>query len=307
MQRNSLPSFNNNGDDNNPFVIAIVGQEGVGKTTLARMICHHHTWVRDREQFHNCIWVDIPLLPSFTIINIIGKEFARSISNEEHCDQKLDLDLPLQTLWEYANEQFDGSRYFFVLHCEAFATRLKRQEWDKLKNILLRFWIVKPYYSINTSRFPTCYARIYLYMHTKFPHVHVRLNQYYNLLDADPGTDFEVLLHMLTADYLVPAEGLASDLFDHPHSFLNEAMRLTWGFLKYLLPRMLYLRMKVLKLDSTTIPSCCRYLCLEINPRAIPFRLPTMLVEVSNRLITLILQEDEETTQENDEKTTLQV
>ncbi|XP_042400835.1 putative disease resistance protein RGA4 [Zingiber officinale] len=69
---------------------------------------------------------------------------------------------------------------------------------------------------------------------------------------------------------------------------------------------MVYLHMNVPE-DSTIIPRYCRYLCLKINHRAIPFRLLTIPVEVSNKLITLILREHEEATQEDVEEITLQV
>ncbi|KAG6484241.1 hypothetical protein ZIOFF_061036 [Zingiber officinale] len=129
-----LVSSNNNGDDNNPFVIVIDGEQEVGKTTLAHMI-YHHTWVR--QQFHHRVWMYLPIVSTFKMINIIGNEFVRSINKEEYCDQKLHLDLPLLAMWEYVNEQLCGSRYLLVLHCENLAS-LMQPEWNELKNILLR-------------------------------------------------------------------------------------------------------------------------------------------------------------------------
>ncbi|XP_042426311.1 putative disease resistance protein RGA4 [Zingiber officinale] len=140
-----------------------------------------------------------------------------------------------------------------------------------------------------------------IYKVRNFPLVIIRLHQYHHLLDVD--NDYDVISHMLTAEYLIPTEGLERGW-----------IQLYAGSLRYIsrqLPalvfsRIIYLHMKVPE-DSTIIPRYCRYLCLKINHRAIPFRLPTMPVEVSNKLITLILREHEEATQEDVEEITLEV
>ncbi|XP_042426310.1 putative disease resistance protein RGA4 [Zingiber officinale] len=140
-----------------------------------------------------------------------------------------------------------------------------------------------------------------IYMVRNFPLVIIRLHQYHHLLDV--YNDYDVILHMLTAEYLIPTEGLERgwiQLYARSLRYINRrelALRLS---------RMVYLHMKVPE-DSTIISRCCRYLCLKISHRAIPFRLPTMPVEVSNKLITLILREQEEATQEDVEEITLQL
>ncbi|XP_042423636.1 disease resistance protein RGA2-like [Zingiber officinale] len=374
-----LVSSNNNGDDNNPFVIVIVGKGGVGKTTLAHMI-YHHTWVC--QQFHHRIWVDLPLFSTFKMINIIGDEFVRSINKEEYCDQKLHLDLPLPAMWEYINEQFCGSRYLLVLHCENLVSLMQPAEWNELKNILLRVGgpgsgvliidksstqsalrdmsflngmkdiityrlnplsvdalvelfkrqaattipsskqhkskkdarIFRNYFPSQTfgvkvfrslsQNIPTTFVTEFLndiYMVRNFPLVIVRLHQYHQLLNVD--NDYDVILHMLTAEYLIPTEGLERGWIQLYARSLSDINRIV---LALRLSRMVYLHMKVPE-DSTTISRYCRYLCLKINHRAIPFRLPTMPIEVSNKLIILILREHEEATQEDVEEITLQV
>ncbi|KAG6495295.1 putative disease resistance protein RGA1 [Zingiber officinale] len=369
-----LVSSNNIGDDNNPFVIVIDGTPGVGKTTLAHMI-YHHTWVR--QQFHHRIWMDLPLVSPFKMINIIGNEFLRSINKEEYCDQKLHLDLSLLAMWEYINEQLCGSRYLLVLHCENLVSLMQSGEWNELKNILLRVggpgsgvliiykfstvsfvrdtgflnrmkdiityplktlsadacvelfkrqaattipsskqdkserdaWLLRnciPTQAFGAKVFgslshniPASFAHnlfYEVYMVRNLPLVIIRLHQYQHLLDVD--NDYDVILHMLTAEYLIPTEGLERDWIQLYARPINKRTSLR-------LSRMVHLHMKVPEY-LTTIPRCCRYLCLKINHRAIPFRLPTMPVEVSNKLITLILREHEEATQEDVEEITLQ-
>ncbi|XP_042419338.1 putative disease resistance protein RGA4 [Zingiber officinale] len=140
-----------------------------------------------------------------------------------------------------------------------------------------------------------------IYMVRNLPLVIIRLHQYQHLLDVD--NDYDVILHMLTAEYLIPTEGLERDLIQ---LYARSLIYIHMQVLALPFSRMVYLHMKVPE-DSTIIPRYCRYLCLKINHRAIPFRLPTMSVEVSNKLITLILREHEEATQEDVEEITLQV
>ncbi|KAG6484240.1 hypothetical protein ZIOFF_061035 [Zingiber officinale] len=140
-----------------------------------------------------------------------------------------------------------------------------------------------------------------IYMIMNFPFVVIRLHQYHHLLDVE--NDYDVILHMLTAEYLIPTEGIErgwTQLYARYLRYINKTV------LALLFSRMVYLHMKVPE-DSTIIPRYCRYLCLKINHRAIPFRLPTMPVEMSNKLITLILREHEEATQEDVEEITLEV
>ncbi|KAG6484288.1 hypothetical protein ZIOFF_061084 [Zingiber officinale] len=366
QQQQQLVPSNNNGDDYNPFVIVIDGEERVGKTTLAHMI-YHHTWVR--QQFHHRIWVDLPpSVSTLEMIKIIGKEFAESINNEEHCDQKLHLELPLQAMWKYISEQLDGSRYLLVLHCLDLNSLILQPEWSELKNILLRVggpgsailvilksstqsvsdmsfqnrvkdittYCLKPLsddawlelfkrhaamtiplskrdivfkgstfamplfqlvgqtfgakfwgslgHSIQVEDLFPCEIKD-IHMVRNFPFAIVRFLQYHYLLDKD----YNVILHMLTAEGLIPVEGLSPGWTEIYERF-RYGRESTFCF-----PRKLYLHRKVPG-DSTTIPRCCRYLRLEINPRVIPFRLPTMPVEVSKKMIALILREDEATT-----------
>ncbi|KAG6488304.1 hypothetical protein ZIOFF_057064 [Zingiber officinale] len=377
FQQQQLVPSNNNGDDYNPFVIVIDGEERVGKTTLAYMI-YHHTWVR--QQFHHRIWVDLsPSVSTLEMIKIIGKEFAESINNEEYCDQKLHLELPLQAMWEYINEQLDGSRYLLVLHCLDLNSLISQPEWSELKNILLRVggpgsavlvilksstqsvsdmsfqnrvkdittYYLKPLsddawlelfkrhaamtippskrdivfkgstfamplfqlvgqtfgakfwgslgHSIQVEDLFPCEIKD-IHMVRNFPFAIVRLLQYHYLLDKD----YNVILHMLTAESLIPVEGLSPGWTEIYERF-RYGRESTFCF-----PRKVYLHRKVPG-DSTTIPRCCRYLRLEINARAIPFRLPTMPVEVNKKMIALILREDEATTQEDDKRMTFQV
>ncbi|XP_042396735.1 disease resistance protein RGA2-like [Zingiber officinale] len=378
QQHQPVPS-NNNDNDNNPFVIVIVGKEGVGKATLARMI-YHHTWVC--QQFHHRIWVDVPRLSPFKIVNIIRKEFARSINNEEYCD--LHRELPLQALWESINEQFDGRRYLLVLHFEYLAS-LTQQEWNELKNILLcvggpgsgvliinrsstqsisdmgflhtvkniRTYCLNPLsedawldlfkrhaattipskqdkseidelipfakqhfqnlihqpllakivgwlnHDVQTtfpSPLPAAPEDFYMFSNVRL--VNIRVLQYRALL-SNIQNKYNVILNVLTTEYLMPAEMAELGWI--------ERHRTTQELLEFMIPRMVsYLCMKVPK-DSTTIPRCCRYLRLEINPRATLFRLPIVPIEVSRKLISLILQEDETATQEDEEEITVQV
>ncbi|XP_042423640.1 putative disease resistance protein RGA1 [Zingiber officinale] len=371
-----LVSSNNNGDDNNPFVIVIDGTPGVGKTTLAHMI-YHHTWVR--QQFHHRIWVDLPFISTFKMINLIENEFVRSINKKEYCDQKLHLHLPLPSMWECINEQLCGSRYLLVLHCENLVSLMQPGEWNELKNTLLCVggpgsgvliiyklstkaavrdtgflngmkdiityrlkplsidalmelfkrqaattiplskqdksekdaWQFRNYVpsqtfgakvfgslSHNISASFACNLFYDVYMVRNLPLVIIRLHQYHHLLDVD--NDYDVILHMLTAEYLIPTEGLERGWIQLYARYINKRV------LALVFSRMVYLHMKVPE-DSTIIPRYCRYLCLKINHRAIPFRLPTMPVEVSNKLITLILREHEEVAQEDVEEITLQV
>ncbi|KAG6484289.1 hypothetical protein ZIOFF_061085 [Zingiber officinale] len=377
FQQQQLVPSNNNGDDYNPFVIVIDGQKGVGKTTLAYMI-YHHTWVR--QLFHHRIWVDLPPgVSTPKMINFIGKEFAKSIKNEEYCDKKLHLELPLQAMWEFINEQLDGSRYLLVLHCPDLASLILQPEWNELKKILLRVggpgsavlvilksstqsvsdmsfqnrvkdittyclkplsddaWLelfkrhaamtippsnrdivfkCSPYamphfqfvgetfgakfwgslgHNIQLGNLYPCEIKD-IHMVRNFPFAIVRLLQYHYLLDKD----YNFILHMLTAEGLIPVEGLSPSWTEIYDRFRYNRI------LTFCLPRKVYLHRKVPGV-STTIPRCCRYLHLEINPRAIPFRLPTMPVEVSKKMIALVLREDEATTQEDDEVMTLQV
>ncbi|XP_042426322.1 disease resistance protein RPS4-like [Zingiber officinale] len=388
-----LVSSNNNGFDNNPFAIVIVGKQGVGKRTLAHMI-YHHTWIG--QQFHHRIWVDLPLVSTFKMINIIGNEFVRSIDKKEYCDQKLHLDLPLPDMWEYINEQLCGSRYLLVLHCENLVS-LMQPEWNELKNIMLRVgrsgsgvliiyksstesavrymsflnrlkdittfclnplsadaWVelvsrhaattiplkrdksekdeLIPFAEQHSSNFlgqtfgakvfgslfhdiPTTFATLEscslddIYMVRNFPLVIVRLLQYRHLLDADTDkyydNDYDVISHMLTAECLIPTEGLEPGWIERYERFFTE-IDIKWELFELLFRRMVYLHMKIPK-DSTTIYRCCRCLCLEINPRVIPFRLPIMPIKVSSKLITLILHEDKKTTREDVEEITLRV
>ncbi|KAG6484294.1 hypothetical protein ZIOFF_061090 [Zingiber officinale] len=376
FQQQLVPS-NNNGDDYNPFVIVIDGEERVGKTTLAHMI-YHHTWVR--QQFHHRIWVDLPpSVSTLEMIKIIGKEFAESINNEEYCDQKLHLELPLQAMWEYINEQLDGSRYLLVLHCLDLNSLISLPEWSELKNILLRVggpgsavlvilksstqsmsdmsfqnrvkdittYCLKPLsddawlelfkrhaaMTIPPSKRDIVFKRISyamprfqlagqtfgakfwgslghnfqvenlfpykiedIPMVRDFPFAIIQLLQYHYLLDKD----YNVILHMLTAEGLIPVEGLSPGWTEIYERFPYGRVSI------FCFPRKVYLHRKVPG-DSTSIPRCCRYLCLEINPRAIPFRRPIMLVEVSKKMIALILREDEATTQEDNAEMTFQV
>ncbi|KAG6488264.1 putative disease resistance protein RGA4 [Zingiber officinale] len=355
-----LVSSNNNGDDNNPFVIVIDGKVGVGKTTLAHMI-YHHTWVR--QQFHHRIWVDLPLVSTFKMINIIGNEFVRSINKEEYCDQKLHLDLPLPAMWEYINEQLCGewNELKNILLCvggrgsgvliiyksstksavrdmgflngmkdiityrlnplsvDAWVELFKRQavmripssKQDKSEKDAWLFQNYFPSKTFGAKVFGSLSHNILapfanklfndIYMVRNFPLVIIRLHQYHHLLDVD--NDYDVILHMLTAEYLIPTEGLEQgwiQLYARSLRYINMRVQ------ALLFSRMVYLHMKVPE-DSTIIPRYCRYLCLKINHRAIPFRLLTIPVEVSNKLITLILREHEEATQEDVEEITLQV
>ncbi|XP_042387789.1 putative disease resistance protein RGA3 [Zingiber officinale] len=373
QQYQPVPS-NNNGNDSDPFVIVIVGKEGVGKATLARMI-YHHTWVC--KQFHHRIWVDVPRLSPFKIVNIIRKEFARSINNEEYCD--LHRELPLHAFWEYINEQLDGRRYLLVLHFEYLAS-LTQQEWNELKNILLpvggpgsgvliinrsstqsvsdmgflhtvkniRTYCLNPLsedawlelfkrhaattipskqdkseidelipftkqhfqnlihqpllakivgwlnHDVQTtfpSPLPAALEEFYMLRNLQL--VNIRVLQYRILLSGIQN-EYNAILRVLTTEYLIPTEMAGLGWIESHYT--------TQEVLEFMIPRMVYyLRTKVPK-DSTTIPRCCRYLRLEINPRATLFRLPIVPIEVSRKLISLILQEDETATQEYDEE-----
>ncbi|KAG6484292.1 hypothetical protein ZIOFF_061088 [Zingiber officinale] len=388
-----LVSSNNNGFDNNPFAIVIVGKQGVGKRTLAHMI-YHHTWIR--QQFLHRIWVDLPLVSTFKMIDIIGNEFVRSIDKEEYCDQKLHLDLPLPDMWEYINEQLCGSRYLLVLHCENLVS-LMQPEWNELKNIMLRVggpgsgvliiyksstesavrnmrflnrlkdittfylnplsdyaWVelvsrhaattiplkqdksnkdeLIQLAKLYCTNFPgqtfgaKVFGSLFHYIPTtfailqsrllddickvrNFPLVIVRLLQYHYLLDADTDNyydnDYDVILHMLTAECLIPTEGLEPGWIECYERHFTQIHRKR-DLPELLFGRMVYWHMKIPK-DSTTISRCCRCLCLEINPRVKPFRLPIMPIKVSSKLITLILQEDKKTTREDVEEITLRV
>ncbi|CAL9117209.1 unnamed protein product [Musa textilis] len=118
-----------------PFVIEIRDEgwwSGSGKTTVARMICHH-PWVR--QHFHHRIWVDVSM-DLYSDPVSIGREFARCITGES-CDHLRSH----QAMWLLVNERLGQRRYLLILndvdHDDDGEEGLLKGKWDELKHKLL--------------------------------------------------------------------------------------------------------------------------------------------------------------------------
>ncbi|WOL14171.1 disease resistance protein RGA3 [Canna indica] len=118
-----------NDDDDEPFIIVIHGEVGLGKTTLARLI-FHHPWVN--QHFDHRFWVDMSNFSPFEPTMSIAKEIAKSLLGKpsDHLQQTL------QAMWALLYERLNQSRYLLVLD-DLNMFLLEQHSWDQLKHILL--------------------------------------------------------------------------------------------------------------------------------------------------------------------------
>ncbi|WOL05044.1 hypothetical protein Cni_G13767 [Canna indica] len=111
-----------------PIIIAIRGEDGVGKTTLARMV-FHDPWVRNN--FQHFIWVDSPNSFSFDPISI-AREFTEWITKEPCGDLR-----HLQQMWFRVDEKVRGKRYLLVID-DVNIKEEDNDKWEQFKDVFLR-------------------------------------------------------------------------------------------------------------------------------------------------------------------------